>query len=409
MRRLSSATRIADQVGWSAAFFLFNSAALASLNTAGFAALAVATAVAFIAIAMNRSFALTSGVVAGASVGVTSTESVSIRRVYASTAVFSLATGAVMYVWLSLSGSAIGQAVELAALAAVMVASDSPRQILIVSGRYIQSLGLSIGYAVGGLLGFALSQLWENVSGVLWIAVLLVIAALGAMLVAVGQRNRARSHRAAHVGNLGAALALEAAYYGLAGQLGLILLFALSSDAATASLRISYALVFAPAFSLLQGLMPILVRKLSESRVGENVRQLRRLLVQWALLTTSGAGVSALLSLIWLPYFAAVNVSDLLPFLIPVGVSLVSSQILEAVVLGKRIDSGTKGLHLQRSILAGADMASQAAGVIFLGVPGLVAAISLISVVKLGLAMFYFSSIGRGSEPRDVSTAGIGT
>jgi hypothetical protein len=382
-----ASSRLADQIAWSLAFFLLNAAALAGLSTPMFSAVAVGTAIGFIAVAVARSMSTTAGIIEGAERGVKSIDTVDRRRALGySTGIAAIAV-CVTVPFLSLSPEAdswlIGMVVFL------MVLADTPRQVLVVAGRYARALAISATYLGLSLAGSAAILLGLPVL-VVWVSVLALVLGVG-WAIALSQGTRTGACRTAdsrlwrHAWRLGA----EAIYYGLAGQVGLLVLFGLRDDAAAAALRVSYALVFAPAFSVIQGLTPLFVRRLSDALV-EGMNDGRRTLGQWTIFVVVGVLACGAASALWLPLVAGVETADsVMPFLLPVGLSVVSGQLLEAAVLRRRLLGETRGLHTQRLLLAGADISVQVSGVFLGGAFGLVAAIGIMSLVRIASSLWY--------------------
>ncbi|QKJ20246.1 hypothetical protein [Microbacterium hominis] len=391
--------RLADQVLWSLAFFVANTAALSELTVAAFAGLSVSTAVAFIVIAVVRAYSINAGVIVAVGVGVESTDSVSLRRGFGASVVGAIVTACTVGVWLTFSGDA--NAWVLGALALLVVAADLPRQLLIIAGDYRRSLAVSMVYLglVSGLLAGGHHHLGLPILFG-WCASLVVVMTLGTSLAVKSLASRQFQYpKTNEARRLAWALSLEAIYFGMAGQAGLLLLFAFEPDEATAGFRISYALVYAPAFSILQGLMPLLVRWMSRQAVRGNFGAVRRAVTQWALATTAVIASCGLVSFVWLPWFTSdVPLSAVLPFLVPVGFSIAAAQVLEVVVVARRLAGGTQGLHRQRTLLALLDIALQSVGVLTLGVDGLVYALIATSVIRAVLVAWYVGTLPRGFE-----------
>ncbi|MDQ1106749.1 hypothetical protein [Nocardioides zeae] len=383
MRKYSVASlRIADQAAWSLAFFAFNAQCLSALRADQFAGLATATALGFIGVAISRSATLQADIISGTKQHVLSTEAVMVRSGLKVNALLGLAVGGCAWLATSRLGD-IG--FVFAFLAAGLVLADSPRQILVIEGRYVWSLFLAVGHAI--LAGFGVLFFQDDPS-VWWLIVLCLLCWGGWMIVALTRVPHLRERAPATVG-LRLSLGLEACYFGLAGQVGLFALYFADVSDATVALRVSYALVFSPVFSLLQGLVPLIVRELNERmvqrRVGDVRRLLRRVSASVFFLSLLAGGLGCIV----VPRFWAVDSNLFLAFLPVVGLSLVAAQVLELYVTSIRMLEVSKGLHAERTALAAGDIVLQLASVLIMGPLGLVSAIGVGALVRLLLVMRY--------------------
>lgn len=387
-RSVGAAARVLDQVAWSAGLFLFNAAALNSVDLSTYSAIAVATATAFIAVAVARSYSTSAGIVIATRSGIPSTMSVDRRRTALTSAVIGLAAALALLVWMIIEG--VPQAAVLSLLVFSIVFADAPRQCLIVAGSYVAVSLSSALYALAGAAVLVSSFVGSPPVIGFWSSTLLLLC-VGTWALVLGTVHRSWKYPRSRVATRTAfSLGLEAAYFGIAGQIGLIALFAIELTDDTAALRVAYALVFSPAFSLVQGLLPLITRELSAKSVSGQTDQARRLVFGWILFVLVAAIASALVARLWLPLISgSPPIEDLLPFLLPVGLSLVAGQTLEVAVLFLRLVSDGRGVHLQRTVVASLDIALQVLGVFLFGVPGLIGVITGMSVVRLAIAAVY--------------------
>jgi hypothetical protein len=383
--------RVLDQALWSGAFFLFNGLALAGLTTSGFAELAVATAVAFIAISINRSYSLTAGVVVAARHDVRSTQSVVPRRVVTSTGFLAVVASGVVLGVIYLSDGHTSLAV--AVLPGFFVVSDVGRQVFVVIGRYGWACGQSSLYFALACAALGIHH-YSNVNPmVVWAVVLVVVTAFSVVSLVLAARDTTWQRRPlTGTRNVALPFALEAMYFGVAGQVGLLLLYGLGDEDSAAALRVSYSLVFAPAFAVIQSLAPLVVRRLSDAKVGGTLerRPFQKIVAIWSGVIFGLAGASAVASVIWIPYFDSVQASDLAPYLAPVGLMLATSQVVETLVTARRILNRGRHLHLERTVLATVDVLLQVSATVLWGVPGLVAALWLLGASRVLISLRHY-------------------
>lgn len=383
-----------DQIAWSAGFFSFNLAATLVLPTAEFAFLAVSTSVVFMAIVVARAWAVGSRIVVATKVRLTVLDAINVRSMLTTSVVMGIIV--VVGIWLIFAESISGVIViQVILLALGLVLADMPRQGLIFSGKYAEALLVSltyVGLAVGALFVsayFHASPMW------LWIASSYACVALGWFF----HRELGRGHTPLPIESARShawRLTAESLYGAVAGQLALLMLYWFTDPAATAGYRLSYSLVFAPAFMLLQGISPLLTVQLAGEISRNGVAKLRT----WFL----GPGVAIVAAVLcgsagWMAAsFLPVPelFTSVLPFLLPVGLALAGSQVLEFLLIGIRYFLSEHTMHRMRIAIVTVDVLFQAGAIWLGGVDGLILALILLAVLKLIGSMAIGLAISRG-------------
>jgi hypothetical protein len=370
-------TRLADQASWSAGFFAFNIASSLILSTSEFAALAIVTSVAFILIAVVRAGAINARVVAGARVDIPPELTLSTRAAAKWAGAASFVASFVLLVILvgDVDNTLLG---PLLLLGVVLILSDAPHQLLIFRSCYLWAASIALTYAALGLAVFIVQHLISaTILILLWSGTGLILLIGGVLFV----RSAMGSSRSTlDVTAFSWRLAAEALYVGVSGQLAILMLYLLSSSDASAGFRYSYALVFAPAFMVIQGLSPLFIKSLAKLRLG---RQLAFRSGLWSIFVTAALGSSALgamvISNLFPNYEALVVARD---FILPVGLAVLSAQVLEGVTSASRFMLSPKVLHRLRVWVVGLDITFQVIGVVFFDVRGLVVAICIVAAIK---------------------------
>ncbi|MBE7191070.1 MAG: hypothetical protein INR66_01145 [Gordonia polyisoprenivorans] len=385
--RRSFLVRLLDQGLWSAGFFLVNATAAFTMTAADFAALSIATAIAFIAVAVMRSWGVYSFVVVSGRRHRPAAAFVDGHAAWRGAFVCATVGAVVTGAWLSERAST-GLALLFALLGALIVVSDLPRQLLIAVGAHTRTLPLSSVYLVGGVVTTVafLLPVGATFTVVAWLLMLVLVTIVGLVL---GPRGRARERDPVEHKRVAWRLSAEALYLSIAGQAGLLLLFALHDPTSTAGLRFAYSLVFAPAFVLLQGLQPLMVRQ-AASAAALGARRSVRLATEWCLgQATLLAAVGGVIGVaLWL-FADAAGPRAALPFIVPLGVSIVSAQVFETALMAARFYLDPEVVHRTRLVVVLLDVGSQALGIVIGGPVGLA-----VALVVFGLARLLLSSAG---------------
>lgn len=390
--------RLLDQVAWSGAFFSFNFAATIVLVASDFALLAVITSVVFMAIAVARAWAIGSRIVVATKFRLAVADALDGRHMAWTSAFIGLFVAG--GVWLIAGRSATGDLIlQMVLLSLALVVADMPRQGLIFSGRHKSSLIVSATYAGFGVVALVLASVMHSSPMWPWIMTSLVCAGLGWTLrarAAGGMRQLPVKEARSHAWRITA----ESLYTSIASQLGLLMLFWLTDHDATAGYRLSYALVFAPAFMLLQGISPLLTVQFA----GEIARKGTASLKTWfvgpvvSVAAATLCGVAGWFASEYLP------VPDLfrsvVPFLIPVGLSLAGSQVLEFFLTGIRYSASEHVMHRLRIVVVTVDVAAQAAGIWFGGVDGLIMVLIVLAAFKLLAGLLIGVAVASGGSGR---------
>ena len=385
--------RVSDQLLWSFALFGFNFGASLLFAASGFAALAVATALAFIVIAMVRAWTANARIIAGAKVGLAPEQSLDIRSSLIVSVVGAAATAAITAVWIFQTES-LTNTLAFSILAGFLVLADTPRQLLIYSKKYKSSIWISAVYALTSAISLLVAHLFSSAEMLIWIWYTGTLAALLLGLV-LQRRGVARPTRKLRVGAYAWRLGAEALYAGVASQLAILLLYWIEPPSTTAGYRLAYSLVFAPAFMVIQGLSPLYTARLANTY-----------LVRSEKLGTSGAlwssaitvlvvvcGLAAGLATILFPDYS--NLVAALPYILPVGLSLLGAQLVEAAFQAVRFTRPPTFTHRLRIVVIGADLAIQVVTLVFAGVDGLVVGIAAVGIVKIAAAVVFQVRVAR--------------
>jgi hypothetical protein len=383
--------RLADQGSWSLAFFLFTLLAGAALGTEDFAALTVATSIGVIGAACIRAFAIDGRIVAGAHQGASASASLSFAWLLRSSATGAPIAMAVTYVWLIVGGHE--DALPEVLLTGLIVVADGPHYLLVMRRRYRLALIPAATYTLGAVV-LAANVLTGRSSIVLVVwCVTLCVSAVLSWLLARGIEDRLMI-------GLGVPLRLsaEAFYSALGSQLGLLTIFLVSSAAATVGFRLSYSVVFAPVFSIIQGLTPLLLGSMSDLQSKGSSTQVA-LIRRWALggsIGIIGSGlVGAFVSGALVP---TGNFSHVVDFVAPVGAGMLGSFILDSALLFIRFRAHSRIPHRIRLALLGMDIALQLGLTLTAHVPGLVVALLVGAAVKIIVAVIFSIRVSRGAE-----------
>lgn len=390
--------RIADQGMWSAGFFLVNATAGFTMSAVEYAAVSIASAIAFIAVAVMRSWGVYSFVVVSGRRRASAAEFVDGRAGWTGAVTAGAVGAALVGGWLC-TRVPVGFAALCALVTLMMVLSDLPRQVIIARGDHRRTLPLSALYLVGGLAATAafvlpVGAVWTLVG---WLAVLVVVLAVGVVLA---PRGRAETTDRAEQSRVAWRLTAEAFYLAAAGQAGLLLLYAMHDASSTAGFRFAYSLVFAPAFVVVQGLQPVMVRQ-AASAASAGPRRSADLAVTWAaaqtlLFVCLGAACGTGL---WL-FASAPGPRAAVAFIVPIGISVASAQIFESAILAVRFFVDPAPVHRGRLMMVLLDVASQLTGIVVGGPTGLAAALIAFGIIRVGVSLALLYWLRRASTTR---------
>lgn len=382
--------RLLDQGLWSVGFFMFNILASIVLDVDEFAALAVCTSISFVMIAMVRSAAINARLVAGARIGLAPELTLSPRAMLVYSISGAVVAAVICGAWLAL-GPGTTVTVGLLAITVALVVSDAPHQLLIFGSKYIQAGLLALGYAL--LAGAALTTgafLSANWLTLYWCGAGLVLCVAGWILVSGNMPTYAAS---IDVRKYAWRLSAEALYVGVAGQLAILMLYLLDDSEAAAGFRLGYALVFAPAFMIIQGISPLYVKSLARNI---EARRLIRKAAVWSLFVSiliAACGIGSIVVGQIFPGYSALGLA--VNYLAPVGISVLAGQILEGATSACRFSVSPEYLHRFRLVVVGIDLACQVFAVICFGVEGLVYAVIVIGFAKLLLTVGLLTALRR--------------
>lgn len=381
--RAGVVVRTVDQGLWSLGFFIFNVTAGVTLPLSDFAALSVAAALGFIAVGTSRAWGIYGPIVDAASRGVRPEDSIDRRSSWRGTLAFASVVGALSFGWTSRSVS-IEFAVAVGCLAALMVVSDLPRQVLIIRGRYSYAAYLASLYAIGGAVTVAAVSIGAGTAVLLslWFATLSVVLVVG--VVFCGNATNPITSTS----YLGVAwrITAEAVYLGVGSQIAVLLLFLVQDDTATAGIRFAYSLVFAPAFVIVQSVQPLVFKHLATLSAG-GTRAVIAVSLRWNAAIAVGLASCGVLGFVALATaFDGSGPSVALPYVVPVGVAILSAQTFEAALMATRFFVTPVLIHRARLASVLIDVSGQGVGVVLAGASGLVWALILLSTARIAAA-----------------------
>ncbi|KIQ11775.1 hypothetical protein [Rhodococcus sp. MEB064] len=379
--------RVVDQGFWSLGFFAFTLTAGLALDIPMFAAVSVGTAIGAIAVGAARAWAINAPVIVAGRAGVAPEAAIDLVSSRKGAVAFAGVAAAVTGGWTAADG-AIAAAVSIAALCALVVLADVPRQVLVIRGRYRQSAAISVTYAVlGGATGVAVAS--GTAAGLvvpLWCATLLVLTVMGVILCGRAESGPdPLSNQGTRV-SFAWRMTAEALYLGIGSQVSTLILFLVNDDVATAGIRYAYTLVFAPAFVVVQGIQPLVIKHVA--RVApEGPKAVVGVGVAWSVGVTAAVlvcGSSGALLLATVSADAGPAVA--LDYLLPVGIAIVSGQVFEVALLAARMFTEPETAHRIRIASVLLDVGSQAIGVTVGGAMGLVVALVVVGVARTAVS-----------------------
>ncbi|WP_179276740.1 hypothetical protein [Rhodococcus sp. RS1C4] len=391
--------RMIDQGMWSLGFFALNLAAGIALPVDQFASLSVAAAIGFIAVGASRAWGVNSAMVAAARFGVSPETSIDRWSAWRGACLFATVAGLIVFGWVGRSGD-IGQAAVLGALAALLVVSDLPRQVLIIRGGYVRAAMLSGIYVVFGVVGSLAFRFDQGFAYLLttWCVGLVLILTVGIAFCGDETTDIGFESRIAFAWRMTA----EALYLGVGSQIATLLLYLAQDDEATAGIRFAYALVFAPAFVVIQGLQPLIFKHVARiSAVGP--RAAAAACMKWNVVVAVGLAVCGVVGgVILSTVFAELGPNAAVPYIVPVGIAILSAQMFDAALLGCRFFMTPVVIHRARLVSVLADVGFQGLGVALGGAGGLIVALVVTSGVRVIIStgmLLVLPRVGRPVEP----------
>ncbi|WP_162235854.1 hypothetical protein [Frigoribacterium sp. Leaf44] len=391
--------RLADQGMWSLAFFLFNLHAASTLSTEEFAALTVATSTGVIVAACVRAFAIDGRVIAGAKLSLSASASTSLATIAVSSGAGAVVATASALVWIHLgAGGATGL---IPVVAGLIVLADTPHYGLTMQGRYVRALSPAAVYLLAALIVLIVTLSSQEASVLLVWSVGLTAAAFVAWIASRGAPGRGVTGLMIGVQTR---LAAESLYAALASQLGILILFLVSAPADTAGIRLAYSIVFAPVFSLIQGLTPLLLTRMVEPEDGQPSSK-RRVMRLWMSAGTTGVVVSgAIGAVLGFSVWEGTTFENVLPFLIPVGASMLGAFMLDAGLLDLRLRSHPRTPHRIRLLLVSVDLLVQLIATLSFGTSGLTFALCAGFVIKAVATGWIFLNARRAAPTHPLET-----
>ncbi|MFJ4221390.1 hypothetical protein [Curtobacterium luteum] len=380
--RSAVALRLVDQGAWSAAFFLLTITASHVLDVDDFASLTVVTSVGVVAAACARAFAMDGRIVAAARHGLGVEQALSSRVVLASSALFALLAVVASALWLLLGPVQTGLPTTF--LAALIVLADGPHFLLTMRRRFRTAIIGAAPYALVAAVAATSALVGAQVDVLAVWAIGLVLSSIASWAAVSRLPRRAVSVPAAS--GTSSRIAAEALYSALGSQLGILIVYLVASPAATAGIRLTYSVVYAPAFSIIQALTPLLLVRMSELDANGG-RARGRLAARWVLGGLVGVAASGVAGWGAAATGLAGSASTLvLPFLVPIGAALLGNLVLDAALLVLRFRTHARTPHRVRLAVVTGDLAVQLVLTLWFGLVGLVTALVAMAVVKVVVA-----------------------
>lgn len=393
--------RLVDQGSWSAAFFLFTLSSSHVLPLREFASLTVVTSIGVIAAACARAFAMDGRIVAGTRLNLRVDEALSSSAVLLTSMAFALLATVASAVWLTL-GQADASLLPTA-VAGLIVLADGPHYLLTLRKRFAAAIVGALPYAVGAIV-VALSAVFGLGADVLLVWMTSLAVSLGVSWCTIGTTPQTAR---AVPGVLGTSIRIsaEALYSALGSQLGILIIYLVASPTATAGIRLAYSIIFAPVFSIIQALTPLLLVKMSELDAAGATAQVR-LAGNWLAGGFAGVLLSGLVG--W--WVSATGVAGAAydhigPFLVPIGAALLGNLVLDTALLVLRFRAEPKTPHRIRLVIVSGDIVVQLALTLWLGLPGLITALTAMAAVKVVAALLIWRAVQEPPHPDRAVTA----
>ncbi|AMY52592.1 hypothetical protein [Rhodococcoides fascians] len=376
--------RTLDQGLWSLGFFVFNVTAGVSLTVGEFASLSVGAALGFIAVGTSRAWGIYAPIVDAARIGIRPEDSIDRWSSWRGTLVFATVVGVASFAWIRHGGD-WGYAAAVGALAATMVISDLPRQVLIIRGSYSRAALLAGLYAVGALLAAGTIALGVDNTALLpiWFCTLLIVLAAGLVFCGTAtSTSKSDSHF-----SIAWRITAEAVYLGFGSQIATLLLYLIQDDTATAGIRFAYSLVFAPAFVIIQSIQPLIFKQFA-TLSAQGTRAVLGVSVRWNIAVALGLGVCGVVGYTALStVFSDIGPAAALPYVVPVGLAILSAQTFEVALMATRFFVGPVFTHRARLASVLVDVGSQTIGVFMGGAAGLVWTLIVLSALRIAVAV----------------------
>lgn len=378
--------RIVDQGAFSAGTFVITLFTARVESVAAFAQFSFTLAVSFVAVAAARSFGVTGVVIAGGRQGYVPSQSASWVR--AGTAALTVGTFASALVFLVPADSAADRA-AFSVLPIALCVLDAAKQTFVYRSLLAWSLFLSVTYGVGSSALSILGYIDGELSlARLWVGFVSVLAAFSLIAMLVVVRGASRFP----YWHVSSRLAIEALLASAASQLGLFLLYFTHGSGDVSGYRLSYSIGYAAAFMLIQGMTPLMVANLAEAFAQK--RSIARHVRRWWIFVAVALVTSGVLSIpLLLTFLGEDSLMSTLPFLVPVGLSILTAQWMESVFHGRRDELSPTVLLTWKTFMLVVEAGFVALGVLGFGVPGLVAGLVLSSFAKLALSIVWLRKI----------------
>lgn len=368
--------RLMDQGAWSAAFFLANIWTAFSLSVDSFAASTIASSAGVVGAAVARAYAVDSRLISRTRDGSSTLDWFSSRISFKASMVAAVSSSAFVMAWYAIAGE-FSQYWTFSLIAFLIVMADIPHYSLIIRGEQAKAFSAAFAYSLFIGIGWWVAKGHPVET---WCIALVAVTIIGWILVG----NRKSNMASKTVVGTSMRMSAESLYSAIASQLGILILYVVAASSATAGIRLTYSLVFAPVFMIIQGLFPLVLRKVTEVRPVVQPST-KSLLTIWTL--ACAAGLATFAGGAWLIGESGLKIAPTIsltaPFLLPVGASMLGSLVLDTGLLRWRLTVPPSKPHRLRLILTMIDLSLQVTLVLLFGLTGVIWGLTISGCLKL--------------------------
>ncbi|OLT34768.1 hypothetical protein BJF84_17205 [Rhodococcus sp. CUA-806] len=184
-------------------------------------------------------------------------------------------------------------------------------------------------------------------------------------------------------------MSAEAGYLGIGSQFSVLILFLIADDEATAGIRLCYVLVFAPAFMLVQGLQPLVLKKVADlNKSKRSSIQITNLLLKWQILIVAIIFFCGFAAAVVNLVFTGSPLSGAIEYIVPVGVAVVGSQLFDATMLEMRFRVKPSLIHQARLWMVVMETSAMAASALMWQSTGVLGAMVVGGISKIAFSIY---------------------